>query len=104
MTLNNRARRPTHPGEVLSAEILPATGLTQTELAQRLGVAPRVVSELLRQRRAVTPVPAPRLARVFQTTPELWLNLQQAVDVWESYQARRTTYEQIAPFGERQAA
>ena len=102
--LINHTRRPTYPGEVLSAEILPATGLTQTELAQRLGIAPRVVSELLRERRAVTPDLARRLARVFQTTPELWLNLQQAVDVWESYQARRTTYEQITPFGDRQAA
>ncbi len=77
--LHNRTRRPTHPGEVLRAEILPETGLTQTKLAHRL-------------------------ARVFQTTPELWLNLQQAVAVWESYQAHRTTYEQITPFGERQAA
>ena len=102
--LNNRTRRPTHPGEVLREEILPETGMKQTDLAQRLGVSPRVVSELLRERRAVTPDLAHRLARVFQTTPELWLNLQQAVDVWESYQERRTTYEQIAPFGERQAA
>lgn len=102
--LHNRTRRPTHPGEVLRAEILPETGLTQTELAHRLGVAPRIVSELLRERRAVTPDLAHRLARVFQTTPELWLNLQQAVAVWESYQAHRTTYEQITPFGERQAA
>lgn len=52
--LNNRTRRPTYPGEVLREEILPETGLTQTELAHRLGVAPRVVSELLRERRAPT--------------------------------------------------
>ena len=84
-TRNNGTRRPTHPGEVLREEILPETGMKQTELAQRLGVAPRVVSELLRERRAVTSDLAHRLARVFQTTPELWLNLQQAVDVWEFY-------------------
>ena len=98
--LHKRTRRPTHPGEVLRAEILPETGLTQTELAQHLGVAPRVVSELLRERRAVTPDLAHRLARVFQTTPELGCNLQQAVSVWESYQAHRATYEQIAPFSD----
>lgn len=95
--LNGRKRRPTHPGELLRAEILPAAALTQAELAARLGVSRRSVSELLRERRALTPDMAHRLARVFKTTPEFWLNLQQAVDIWEMFEAKRDEYAKLRP-------
>ena len=95
--LNGRKRRPTHPGELLRAEILPAAGLTQAELATRLGISRRTVSELLRERRALTPDMAHRLARVFKTTPEFWMNLQQAVDIWETLTANRHEYAKLRP-------
>jgi antitoxin HigA-1 len=102
--LNNRKRRPTHPGEVLREDVLPAAGLTQAELARRLNVPRSAVSALLRERRAVTPDLALRLARAFNTTPELWLNMQQAVDVWETFEANRAAYSKIKPLrGERAA-
>jgi addiction module HigA family antidote len=102
--LNNRKRRPTHPGEVLREEILPETRLSQSELARRLGVSRGVVTNLVHERRAVTPDLAHRLARVFDTTPELWLNLQQAVDVWETYAANRSTYTKLKPLTDKRAA
>lgn len=90
-------RRPTHPGALLREELIPATGLTQKELAERLGVSRLTVNEIVNERRGVTPDMAYRLARVFNTTPQLWLNLQQAIDVWETYQANRTLYDKIKP-------
>jgi len=57
--------------------------MTQTELAERLGVSRLTVSELLHGKRALTPDMAVRLARLLRTTPESWLNMQQAVDLWE---------------------
>jgi addiction module HigA family antidote len=102
--LNDRKRRPTHPGELLRSEILPATGLTQSELARRLGISRRSLNEVINERRAVTPDVALRLARVFNTSPELWLNLQQAVDVWETYAANRSAYVKIRPLNNKQAA
>jgi addiction module HigA family antidote len=102
--LNNRKRRPTHPGEVLREEILPETHLSQTELARRLGVSRALVSNLVNERRAITPDLAHRLARVFNTTPELWHNLQQAVDVWETFTANRSDYSKIKPLGDKRAA
>lgn len=95
--LNGRKRRPTHPGELLREEILPAAELTQAELAARLGISRRSVSELLRERRSLTPDMAHRLARVFKTTPEFWMNLQQAVDIWESLSANRHEYAKLKP-------
>jgi len=80
----SRRRRPTHPGELLREETLPAAGLSPTELAVRLGVPRRGLNELLQERRSVNPDLAHRLARVFNTTPEFWLRLQEAIDIWDA--------------------
>lgn len=76
-------RRPTHPGELLREETLPAAGISQFELANRLGVSPRTVKDLVHERRSVNPDLANRLAQVFDTSPGFWLRLQEAVDLWQ---------------------
>jgi antitoxin HigA-1 len=96
-------RRPTHPGELLREETLPAAGLSPSELAARLGVSNRGINDLLRERRAVNPDLAHRLARVFNTTPEFWLRLQEAVDIWDAWQANRQEYDRLKPLRERAA-
>ncbi len=96
-------RRPTHPGELLREETLPAAGLSQSKLADRLGVPRRTVSELIRERRSVTPDLAHRLSRLFNTTPEFWLRLQEAVDIWDSLQANQKEYDRLKPLRERVA-
>ena len=93
--LNNRKRRPTHPGEILREDVLPAARLTQDKLASLLGVSRRTVSEILHERRPVTTDMAHRLARAFGTSPEMWLGLQQDVDLWDAHHARRKEYERI---------
>lgn len=96
-------RRPTHPGELLREETLPAAGLTQSELATRLGVSRRTVSDLIHERRPLTPDLAHRLSRVFDTTPEFWLRLQQAVDIWDALQVNSREYDRLKPLRERAA-
>ena len=97
--LNNRNRRPTHPGEILREEVLPAARISQSELARRMGVSRQTVAMLVAEKRPVTPDLAHRLGRVFDTTPEVWLNLQQAVDIWETFDKNRNEYEAIEPIG-----
>jgi addiction module HigA family antidote len=82
-SLRNAKRRPTHPGAILREDVLPALGITQTELAQRLDVSRLSVTELLHERRALSPEMAARVAKLLRTTPESWLRMQQAVDLWE---------------------
>ena len=96
-------RRPTHPGELLREETLPAAGLSASELAERLGVSNRGINDLLHERRSVSPDLAHRLARVFNTTPEFWLRLQEAVDIWDAWQANRREYDRLKPLRERAA-
>ena len=90
-------RRPTHPGELLREETLPNARLSESELASRLGVSRSIVSELIHERRSVSRDLAYRLARVFDTTPEFWLRLQGAVDVWTTLQANSDKYDRLKP-------
>ena len=83
---NKREIPPTHPGEMLREDFMPDYGLTVSSLASALGVSRQTVNELLRERRAVTPIMALRLSRLFGNAPEFWLNAQHAKDLWESEQ------------------
>ena len=88
---------PTHPGELLRDEIMPALGVTQLRLARLLGVSRRTVNELVTERRSVSADMAHRLAKLLNTTPEFWLGLQQDVDLWQAAEAGRTAYQKIRP-------
>lgn len=79
-------RRPTHPGAILREDVLPALEMTQTEFAQRLGVSRLSVSDLLHEKRAMTPEMAARVGKLLNTTPESWLRMQEAVDLWDVQQ------------------
>jgi len=82
-TLRDPNRRPTHPGAILREDVLPALAMTQTEFAQRLGVSRLSVSDLLHEKRVMTPEMAARVAKLLNTTPDSWLRMQQAVDLWD---------------------
>jgi antitoxin HigA-1 len=96
---NTRERkiRPTHPGEMLREDFMTDYGLTVSRLAKALGVSRQTVNELLRERRALTPEMALRLARLFGNTPEFWLNAQRAVDLWDTGRALKKSVQQIKP-------
>jgi addiction module HigA family antidote len=61
--------------------------MTQTQLAERIGVSYVRVNELVNGKRGVTPDTALRLARLFGTTPEFWLNGQRNWDLWHALRA-----------------
>ena len=90
-------RKPTHPGEMLREDFIPDYGLTVAELAESLGVSRQSVNELLRERRAVSPEMALRLARLFGNSPDFWLNAQRAVDLWVAAQSIKKEVERIKP-------
>ena len=69
-------RIPTHPGEILSEEFLAPLGLSQVALAAHLGIPVQRVNEIVRGKRGVTPDTAWKLAQAFETSPEVWINLQ----------------------------
>ncbi len=78
------SRTPTHPGAILKLDYLEPLDLTVTGLAETLGVSRKTVSKIVNERGAITAEMALRLSRAFDTTPELWLNLQQRWDLWQA--------------------
>ncbi len=84
LTTATMKRRPTTPGEMLLEEYLKPAGITQVALAAKMGVPIQRVNGIISGRRAVTAETAILLSRALGTTPELWLNLQVAVDLWDA--------------------
>jgi antitoxin HigA-1 len=82
-------RLPTPPGEVLDEEFLSPMGLTQTALAERMGVAVQQVNLIVAGRRAITPQTAIKLAQALDTSPEFWMNLQTNYDLGVELQRQR---------------
>ena len=82
-------RPPTRPGEVLLEEFLVPLGMSQAEAARRMGISTNRLNELVRGKRGVTAATALRLARLFRTSPEFWLNLQTTLDLWHAHRAER---------------
>jgi addiction module HigA family antidote len=80
----HRLPPPTLPGEVLEEEWLKPKGMTQTALAETMGLHVQVVNGIVQGRRAVTAKTALLLAKALDTTPQFWLNLQNAYDLWEA--------------------
>jgi addiction module HigA family antidote len=77
-------RIPSHPGEILQEQFLEPLELTQVALASHLGVPVQRINEIVRGKRGVTPETAWLLAQAFDTTPELWINLQTNHDLARS--------------------
>lgn len=77
-----RQRKPTHPGEILLREFLEPMELTQVALAHRMGVPVQRINTLINGKRDVTAETAILLSRALKTTPEFWMNLQDACDLY----------------------
>lgn len=73
--------RPIHPGEILREEFLSPLDMSAHALAMAIHVPAPRVNDIVRERRAVTPDTALRLARYFGTTAQFWLNLQLSFDL-----------------------
>ena len=83
-TLRDPNRKPTHPGAVLREDVLPGLGCTQGELASRLMVSRQTVTQLLHEQKSVTAEMAVRISRAVGGSPESWLRMQEALDIWEA--------------------
>ena len=73
---------PPHPGEFIQEIYLDPHGISGRELAEKLDVAPSTLSRILKGSCRVTPEMALRLSKALGRTPESWLSLQDAHDLW----------------------
>ena len=83
--MRTRNRPPSHPGQILRALYLEPLGISNTKLAETLGVSRKAISQIVNERKSVTPEMALRLSRAFpNTSAEFWLNLQKSFDLWQT--------------------
>ncbi len=91
--MRNTKRRPVSVGEMLKVEFLEPMGITSKALAEAMGVHRNTVSNLINGGVLTAPV-AIKLAAALGNTPEFWLNIQHAVDLWDT----RNRYQEEAKF------
>jgi antitoxin HigA-1 len=99
--MNEYKRKPTTPGEILHKEYMLPLQLTQKELADHLGVDIKVINRLINGKTSVSAEMALKLAHTFTTTPDFWLNAQNAVDF---YNASRNLKKLPSPIVRKKAA
>lgn len=91
---------PPHPGEIVKYECLEPLGLTVTRAAEGLGVTRQALSNLLNEKSGMSVDMALRLSQAFGSTPETWLRLQMAYDLWQAReQSEQIKVERFAASG-----
>jgi addiction module HigA family antidote len=93
--IQGRKVRPVHPGEVIS-DVLEDLEMTQTRFAEILGVSRRTVNQIILGQRPITVDMAIRIGKALGNGPQLWLNLQQKVDIWDAVQKHSEEYEKVS--------
>lgn len=90
-----QSRPYTHPCEILLEEFIKPYNLTQKQLSEKLGVGIKTLSELYNKKRGITPIMAHKLANLFGTTPEFWMNAQSCYELYVTYEARKDEINKI---------
>jgi addiction module HigA family antidote len=75
---------PPHPGGILRRQCLEPLELTVTDAAKGLGVTRQALSDLINEKAGVSVEMAIRLSKAFGSSPETWLGLQMAYDLWQA--------------------
>lgn len=88
-------RKPTTPGEILHEEFLKPLGLTQKQLATHVDCDIKVINRIINGRAGVTAEMAVKLGAALNTSPEFWLNAQQAVDLYQAMAKVRKLPEKL---------
>lgn len=80
---------PVHPGEIIREDILPETGLSVTATAKALGVSRQMLHQILAEQRPLSAVMCLKVARLFGSSPEMWMRLQATYDLKKAAQNKK---------------
>jgi addiction module HigA family antidote len=78
---SKNALPPVHPGEILRENVLPEAGLSVSAAAAALGVSRQMLHDILAEKRPLSAVMCLRIAKLFGSTPEMWMSLQSTYDL-----------------------
>lgn len=80
----NPNRAPTHPGEMLREDIIPAVGMPKAGIARMLGISRQHLYDILDEKKPVSPAVAVRLGKLFGNGAGIWIRMQGAYDQWHA--------------------
>lgn len=86
-----------HPGEILLEEFLLPMEISQTKLANSISVPPRRINEIVLGKRGITADTALRLAKVFETSVQFWMGLQNEYELREARNSIKDQLKQMVP-------
>lgn len=95
----NIDREPTSPGEILEEEFLKPMHITQKQLADHIGCDIKVINRIVNVRTSITAEMAIKMGFAFGTSPEFWLNAQQAVDIFRAKKNLKDVPEPLIQVG-----
>jgi addiction module HigA family antidote len=72
---------PVHPGEIIKEDVLPAVGLSVTAAAKALGVSRQMLHDILAGRKPLSTIMCLKVARLFGSSPEVWMRLEASYDL-----------------------
>ena len=87
--------RPVYPGEII-ADVLEDLEITTIDFAKKLDMSSGTVEAIVQGRIPVRVDMAIRLGKALGNGPQLWLNLQQKVDIWDIMQEKAADYNKVA--------
>jgi addiction module HigA family antidote len=93
-------RRPTHPGIIIKEDYLEPLSISIKDMSANLGVSRKTLSKIINTRGSITPEMALRLSRAFDTTPDLWMNLQKNYDLWNAEKVS-TSWRMVKPLSSK---
>jgi antitoxin HigA-1 len=99
--MNKIRRKPIHPGKIIQEDYLKPLSITITEMASLLDVSRKTLSKIINEKASISPDMSLRLSRAFNTTPELWMNLQKNFDLWEAEYMSKD-WQRVKPIPEQQ--
>ncbi|MBD1203313.1 MAG: HigA family addiction module antidote protein [Rhodobacteraceae bacterium] len=82
--IRNPDRCPTHPGELLREDLIPATGKTKAEIARMLGISRQHLHDIVAERKPISAQVAVRLAKLLGNEALVWIRMQGAYDAWHA--------------------
>jgi antitoxin HigA-1 len=89
------ARASTHPGAILREDVLPALGMSVSDVAKALGVSRQQLHRILAETAPITPEMALRIGKFCGNGPELWLRMQGTYDLWHARREMAGTLDHI---------
>ncbi len=92
-------RHSTHPGEILREDILPELNLSVTQTAKSLGISRQMLRDILAERKPLSAVMCLRIAKLFGSSPKMWMRLQSTYDLQKAREDARvsTSIKKIVP-------